>query len=186
MEQAAIIPFPTTQSAPLPTVVAAEVATAEGGRALTVTLHGDPREANRPVPVLAHARDLSGLAVGDVVVVLLSAPGDSTLPASLVPTSLPSVSSSPSTPLSTSNSLREPAALILHVIAQRGERPRQGLECRPDGSFLFRADAGDVRLEANGAMLELRADGQIQIDGDTVHTHAHGENRITGQRIELN
>lgn len=139
-----------------PLTVIAKVSTAANGRAVAIALLTPSGVVQ--LPVIAHARDLSSLSPGDSVVVLLDAER-----------------------LELSR-----GGWILHALAEAAEVPRVGLECRPDGSFLFRADRGDVRIEANGSMLELGADGRILIDGDTVHTHAHGENRITGQRIALN
>ena len=137
-------------------VAIAQVATAAKGRATSIYLLAP--DGIMELPVIAHSRDLSPLSAGDSVIVLLD-----------------------------SDRLEQSrGGWILHALAESAEVPRQGLECRPDGSFLFRAERGDVRIEANGSMLELRCDGRIQVDGDTIHTHAHGENRITGQRVALN
>ncbi|BAU58584.1 hypothetical protein LRD18_01980 [Halorhodospira halochloris] len=138
------------------TTAIAQVAQAAEGRAVTIYLLIPSGIVE--LPVIAHARDLSPLSPGDSVVVLLD---DKKLEQST-------------------------GGWVIHALADKAEVPRLGLECRADGSFLFCAEQGDVRIEANGSMLELRADGRIQVDGDTVHTHANGENRITGRRIALN
>ena len=75
---------------------------------------------------------------------------------------------------------------LVHALADADEPPRAGLERRPDGSYLLRAEYGGVRLEVAGAELELGADGTVRIDAEAVETRARGEQRIRGARVAIN
>ncbi|ABM61707.1 hypothetical protein [Halorhodospira halophila] len=75
---------------------------------------------------------------------------------------------------------------LIHALADADEPPRAGLERRPDGSYLLRAEHGSIRLEVAGAELELGADGAIRIDGEVVEARARGEHRIRGARVAIN
>ncbi len=80
----------------------------------------------------------------------------------------------------------ERAAYLVHVLAAVDEPPRCGLELRPDGAYVFRADGRAVRLEVAGADLELGRDGVVRIAGEAIDTRARGVHRIRGARVAIN
>ncbi len=132
-----------------------EVVRASEGRAERVALRGRPGYPEDPEwPVAGHARDLSPVAQGDRVIVLLDCEAG--------------------------------AVYLTHCLAAPGEPPRSGIERLPGGMFLCRAEGGAIRLEVDGAQLELCADGRILLDGEAIRSRARGEHRIRGARVAIN
>ncbi len=78
----------------------------------------------------------------------------------------------------------ENGLVITGKLRSKDEQPLSAIE-EKDGELLFKADS-KINLQVGEAQLELRANGQVIIDGQHIYSLSQGSNIIKGKVIKLN